>query len=171
MYTGHLHKGKGVQTLIQAAADIDGSVYVVGGYEDDIRWIQSSVTVPENVQFTGLIKPAAMPAYQVASDILVAPYTSDARDYISPLKLFEYMAAGKPIVTTTKPVLKEVVTHGENALLAEPGDPASLAERVTSLATDPDRQTALGTQARKDVEQYTWERRAARILAFIEGLE
>lgn len=151
MYTGHLHSGKGVETPVEAAAEITAQVYVVGGYEDDIERVCSERNVPDNVVFTGSVQPSEISIYQNASDILVAPYTTESRDFISPLKLFEYMATGNPVVATSRPILQEVLTHGENALLAEPNDPKDLARHVDELLTDKKRARAIADRTRADV--------------------
>jgi glycosyltransferase involved in cell wall biosynthesis len=169
VYTGHLHKGKGVEVLVDAAADISAPVYVVGGYEDDIERIRSERRVPENVVFTGFVQPSEIPSYQLAADVLVAPYTTASREFISPLKLFEYMAAGRPIVATGRPVLREVLTDGENALLARPDDPADLATQINALLADETLRATLSKQARGDVEAYTWTARADSILRFLRA--
>jgi glycosyltransferase involved in cell wall biosynthesis len=89
---------------------------------------------------------------------------------MSPLKLFEYMASGKPIVASDLPVLREILVEDRNALLYPPSDPAALAECLARLLADKSLATRLADQARQDVEDFTWERRAARILAHIGAI-
>ncbi|MDG5776199.1 glycosyltransferase family 4 protein [Haloarculaceae archaeon H-GB2-1] len=169
-YTGHLYPGKGGQVLAAAADRIDATVYVVGGYPADVERVKTTVEPADNVVLTGFVDPSDIPLYQVAADILVAPYTRSARDYISPLKLFEYMAAGRPIVASDLSVLKEVLTDGENALLAEPGDSDALAEAVTRVLSDTDLAQQLSATVSEQVRQYTWRRRAERILSYVQDL-
>jgi glycosyltransferase involved in cell wall biosynthesis len=168
VYTGHCYESKGVQDLVEAAVDIDATVLVVGGYDTDVERIKRNVGHPPNVTFTGFVEPSEIPAYQCAADVLVAPYTSDAREYISPLKLFEYMAAGKPIVASDLPVLQEVLTGGETVQFTPPEDPAALAGAISTLIEDAALANRLGDNARQDVEKYTWNRRAEGILGFLE---
>lgn len=170
-YTGHLYPGKGGTVLARAAHDIDGEVYIVGGHDEDIERIRSNVEISNNTTFTGFVDPSRVPLYQVAADILVAPYTHEARDFVSPLKLFEYMASGRPIVSSDLPVLKEVLTHRENAVLAEPGDSGSLADSIGHLLDTPQLAKQIAATATDQVEQYTWERRAERITTFTESLD
>ncbi|MEA5388511.1 glycosyltransferase family 4 protein [Haloarculaceae archaeon H-GB11] len=169
-YTGHLYPGKGGQILAAAADRIDATVYVVGGYPEDVERVKTTTEPTDNVVFTGFVDPSEIPLYQVAADVLVAPYTRNARDYISPLKLFEYMAAGRPIVASDLSVLKEVLSHGENALLAEPGDSDALADAVRRVLSDTDLAQQLSATVSKDVRQYTWNRRAQRILSYVQNL-
>lgn len=171
VYTGHLYRGKGAEVLARAANRISAEVYIVGGYPEDVDRVQKSVPETENLHFTGFVDPAMIPPYQIAADVLVAPYTQEARRFVSPLKLFEYMAAGCPIVATDLPVLHEVLTHEQNALLAEPGDECSLADEVNRLLSDEDLAARLSSAASADVNNYTWEQRATNILDYIDGLQ
>lgn len=170
MYTGHLYPSKDVDTLVQAAADFDASCYIVGGYPEDISRIEAEVTVPDNVTFTGFVPPSEIPLYQTAADVLVATVAEDPEmDYFSPLKLFEYMAAGKPIVVSQKPEYEEVLTHAKTTLFVEPGSVAGLAEAVETLRSDPRLSAELGRKARENAERYDWNVRAQNVLRAIRG--
>jgi glycosyltransferase involved in cell wall biosynthesis len=79
------------------------------------------------------------------------------------------MAAGVPILATDLPSIREVLRHGENAWLVPPGDPKALTEGIQHLLENPDLAERLARQARKDVRQYTWKRRAAVILRHVFG--
>ena len=168
MYTGHLYEGKGGELLVEAANGLDASVYVVGGYEEDIQRVQSSVGHPDNVVFTGFVDPAEIPRYQTAADILVAPYTEASRPWVSPLKLFEYMAAGRPVVASDREVLKEVLVDGENALLFPAGDADALRAAIERVLASEELANRLVTHARETVEAHTWQSRAAAILDWVE---
>ena len=100
------------------------------------------------------------------------PNTAQAaisREHTSPLKLFEYMAAGRPIVASDLPSLREVLRHGDNAWLVQPDDPAALAQGIQHLLAEPALAARLAAQAQEEVQAYTWEQRAERILSFVEG--
>jgi glycosyltransferase involved in cell wall biosynthesis len=79
------------------------------------------------------------------------------------MKLFEYMACGRPILCSDLPVLREVL-NPDNALLLPPGDVEAWVKALESLKSDPQLQTVLGAQTLSDVKSYTWERRAQHIL-------
>ena len=87
-----------------------------------------------------------------------------ARLFTSPLKLFDYMAAGVPIVASDLPSLREVLRDGENALLANAGDADAFAAAVRRLLADRSLADRLGRQARIDVQQYSWDARARTLL-------
>lgn len=166
IYTGHLYPQKGGDVLASVADEINGEVYIVGGYPEDIERVESLVST-DNVTFTGFVPPADIPLYQIGADVLVAPYTWNARSYLSPLKLFEYMAAGRPIVASQLPVLEEVLEDTYNVLFVEPGDSEELADGINEVLGDKDLSERLAENAFADVEKYSWENRADRILSFV----
>jgi glycosyltransferase involved in cell wall biosynthesis len=165
VYAGRVIAGKGVDVLLEAAGhlkDIGARVLVVGKvYEADYF-----SRAPENVTFTGFVAPSEVPQYLAAADIMVMPTTENLKyaAYTSPLKLFEYMATGRPVVASDLPVLREVLRHDENALLYRPRDATALASAVQRLWSEPAVGCALADQAWHDVQRYGWRARASRIL-------
>jgi glycosyltransferase involved in cell wall biosynthesis len=83
--------------------------------------------------------------------------------------MFEYMAAGKPIVATKLPAVMEVLKDGVNAVLVEPDNPAALARGIQHIVLDQAFARKIGENARRDVNNYTWQRRAGKILEFINS--
>jgi glycosyltransferase involved in cell wall biosynthesis len=106
---------------------------------------------------------------QAAADILVLPNTSNSMisNFTSPLKLFEYMTTGKPIVSSDLPAIKEILTDGENAVLVKAGNAKALASGIRRLLMDETLAEKISLQAQIDVHQFTWERRAQNILTFL----
>jgi glycosyltransferase involved in cell wall biosynthesis len=86
---------------------------------------------------------------------------------MSPLKIFEYMAAGLPIVTSDLPVLREILEPGRDAAMTPPGDADALAVAVRALALDPQERLRLAQSAHERLASNTWDTRAARILDFL----
>lgn len=170
MYTGHLYPGKGVTTLVEAAKQMDAAVYIVGGYQSDIERVKEQVGTPENVTYVGFVDPSMIPKYQIAADILVAPYTEESRPWVSPLKIFEYMAAGRPIVASDRKVLAEVLTHRENALIFEKSNPDRLSQRVIELLENKTLYYHISQKLQQDIQEYRWEERARRITTLIDKL-
>lgn len=166
MYTGRVNAGKGVGVLLAAAERFVPSsgahVVLVGKVYDE----QLRRSAPE-ATFTGFVAPSEVPAYLAAADVLVMPTTEDLAyaAYTSPLKLFEYMAAGRPVVASGLATVREVLRDGENALLYPPDDAGALATAVARLLEDPGLATRLADQAARDVREYAWNRRAERILS------
>ena len=172
MCTGHLYEGRGADLFLSLAKLFPRVQFVwVGGRAEDVQaWKQRAES--NNITFTGHIPNSELPLYQAAADILLLPYgrtimgssgTADSARVASPMKMFEYMAAGRAIVSADLPVIREVL-HENNAAFCEPGDLHSWQTALDDLLHDGNRRTALGDQAKRDAQQYTWLARAERIL-------
>ncbi len=171
-YVGHLYAWKGVDTLVRAARRCDPAVqwFIVGGVPPDLTRIRAAAADLPNVHVPGHLPPARARRYLTAADAAVIPFSARhaiAREYTSPLKMFEYMAAARPIVASDLPSLREVLQDGRNALLVAPDDPQALAEGVMRVLADPALAQRLAAAARQDADTRTWTRRAATILEFI----
>jgi glycosyltransferase involved in cell wall biosynthesis len=174
LYAGGLYAGRGLEELIEAIAGLPAVLVIVGGGEAAVidRARALAAARGAKVIFAGHLPPAEIPAYLFAADVLAMPYAAslatatgeDTAAWMSPLKMFEYMAAERSIVATDLPALREVLKPEVNALLAVPGSAASIREQVQRLLADPELGRRLARQARQDVEQFTWEARADRIL-------
>ena len=118
------------------------------------------------VRFIDRVPNAEVPYWIRACDVVTIPWawTEFSAHYTSPLKLFEYMAAGVPIVASRLPSLGEILKHGENGWLVEPGDPVELATGIEDILSNDKRSAGLAKQAGIDVQSYSWSNRAARIL-------
>jgi glycosyltransferase involved in cell wall biosynthesis len=120
-------------------------------------------------ELTGAVPHDRVPGLLCEADIGLAPYAPDAPSYFSPLKLFEYLAAGLAIVAADLPGVTDVVSTGSAVLIA-PGDARALAEGVAALAADPARRRRLGAAARALAPAHTWDRRARAILEAVAEL-
>jgi glycosyltransferase involved in cell wall biosynthesis len=166
-YTGRVNAEKGVGTLLEAARTLQGSpvhFLVVG--KRYASYAEPTHSNPANVTMTGFVPPSQVPDYVAASDILVMPTSASLpyAQFTSPLKLFEYMASGRPIICSDLPVLREVLRDGENAMLVAPDDSDEFVAAVQRLLAEPARRQALAAQALRDVTRYAWNERAARIV-------
>jgi len=172
MCTGHLYAGRGAELFLDLAESLPQAQFVwVGGRPEDIEaWKKRARS--ENVHFTGFIPNQNLPLYQVAADVLLMPYgrsimgssgTADSAAVASPMKMFEYMAAGRAIVSADLPVIREVLNEG-NAVFCKPDDVGDWRLVIESLLDDDAHRAKLGRQARQDVQGYTWVARAQRIL-------
>lgn len=175
VYAGHLYPWKGVGTLLDALPLLPGvQATVVGGHpkEPDLERLQdraAQLGVGDRVRFTGLVEPPCVAALLGEADVLVLPnvQTTISAAYTSPLKLFEYMAAGRPIVASDLPALREVVDE-ESAVLVEPGRPDALAAGIARLLDDRGLGHRLAARARLLVEEYSWAKRAERLERLME---
>lgn len=174
IYSGHLFAWKGVYTLIEAMsflADVD--CMIVGGLAADVAAVQQYTADRQikNVALVGQVAPTAVPSYLWAADVLVLPNSGKnkiSQLYTSPLKLFEYMAAGRPIIASDLPSLHQVLTHGRNAHLVAPDNPRALADGVLFLLNNKAYAAQISQQAQHDVQAYSWDQRAQRIVEFLE---
>jgi glycosyltransferase involved in cell wall biosynthesis len=173
-YVGSLYAGRGVDVVVELAARLPSNrFHVIGGSERDLEGWRSRAT-PPNLAFHGFVPPEKLAAWYAHLEVLLMPYQrrvavatgeSDTSRWMSPMKMFEYMAAGKAIVASDLPVLREVLKDGRNALLVPPDDLGGWERAVRRLLGDRDLARRLGAQARADLEgSYTWEARARKVL-------
>jgi len=171
LYTGHLYSWKGVDNLIAAAEFLDKDIliYLVGGTEKDIEKTKKQVSENKNIVVVGNRPHSEIPCWQKSADVLVLPNTAKekiSKYYTSPMKLFEYMASGTPIVASDLPSIREILNEN-NAVLVEPDNPAELARGIKKVLGDGAPAEKISKQAFADVQNYTWQKRAERILEFI----
>ena len=175
-YAGHLYAWKGVDVLLHALALLpEASGLIIGGHSAEpdlarVRQLAQRLGIRDRVTFTGIVDPARVAGHLAGARVLVLPNPESAIStlFTSPLKLFEYMAAGRAIVASDLPSIREVLADGRNALLVKPGDQAALAAGIRTLINDRDLAQRLARAAFEDAAQYTWERRAQRLEALFE---
>ncbi|HEY3345319.1 MAG TPA: glycosyltransferase [Anaerolineaceae bacterium] len=174
IYTGHFYAGRGMDVLIGLAMRFPQVHFLwVGGQAEDVNhWKQRLEKARlQNVTLTGFIENQRLPLYQAAGDILLMPYEQaiagssggNSADICSPMKMFEYMAAGRAILSSDLPVIREVLNE-QNAVFCPPGDPQAWQDTFAALLGAPARQQMLGLQARLDAPRYTWRAREERAL-------
>ncbi len=176
-YAGHLYPWKGPDVLVAALERLPGvRAVIVGGLagESDLGRVRALAErlVPGRVTFVGQVDPPQVPALLRSADVLALPNTPGRASsaYTSPLKLFEYMASGRPIVASDLPALREVLGPDTNAVLVEAGNPEALASGLARVLGDPALASRLAAQARDDVREWTWDKRAWRLDALLSGV-
>jgi glycosyltransferase involved in cell wall biosynthesis len=123
------------------------------------------------VTCAGAVNHDEVPKYMAAMDVVVVPYGTDAESYFSPLKLFEAMAMGKPVVGARLGEVAETLVDGETGLLYEPGRAGDLADKIAKILDTPTRGGELGQSARRAVlATHTWEHNARRTAAIAHTL-
>ncbi|NMC51656.1 glycosyltransferase family 4 protein [Candidatus Kuenenbacteria bacterium] len=174
-YTGHLYDWKGVQGLADAAKFLTEKEIIVfiGGSEEkfDLGRFRSRNEGNKRILILGYKPYAQMPLYLKAADVLVLPNSAGeqkSKSWTSPLKLFMYLASGTPIVAADLPSLTEILNK-DNAVLYQPDDSAAMATSIQKVLTDPSLSTKISAKARSDVQAHTWQKRAEKIVAFIQS--
>ena len=164
---------KGVKYLLEAMKELQSqqkfTALIVGGPSkdaDEYRGMAARLGLAEaDVRFTGEVPASRIPDMLNACDILTMPFPDlpHYRLHMSPLKMFEYMAAARPIVTSDLPTIRDVLTE-ETAYFCIPDDSASLARALEEIAQNPTQAGQKARAARMLVERHTWEERMRRIL-------
>ena len=167
VYCGNLYPDRGVEEILAAAKLLPHIHFVLaGGWDKDVAERRAQAKHMPNAAFPGFVPNGQLPGLLAAADCLLMPYSAkcNTAGWMSPLKMFEYMASGRPVIATDLPALRKHIEDGRNGLLVPSGDGAALAEAVKRLAGDPALAHRLGDQGREDVAPYSWDNRARDIL-------
>jgi glycosyltransferase involved in cell wall biosynthesis len=176
LYTGNfttLGEDKGISDILKALPAVSEALFVaVGGSEKDrVRYQKEAEVqrVEDRVRLEGYAPQRTLALYQRAADVLLMPFpdTPHYRSNMSPVKMFEYMASGVPIVATNLPTITEVL-NAANASLVPPGNPQALVAAVEALFKDKERGQALALRAKQDARRYNWDERSERVLSFLK---
>lgn len=168
LYAGSLYSWKGAETLIDAAKFMpDIMVYVVGGTPEDQERLgkQSS----NNVHFVPRVAHDEIQIWLSSADVLVLPNTAEeviSQYYTSPMKLFEYMASERPIVASDLPSIREILSE-DSGFFFKPDSPESVANAIMNVISERKVSMSRASRARELVCEYSWEKRAERILGKI----
>lgn len=170
VYTGHLYKWKGVDILVEAGKFLlpDIHIYIVGGTIKDLKKIRQKYHSP-NVHIVGWQEHSLIPYWDKAADVIVLPNSAKEKIgalYTSPLKLFEYMASGTPMVISDLPAMREVVKEGE-VVFFRPDDNNGLAVAIRFVFENRSYCREVAKNLQENVAQYSWETRATLIKNFI----
>jgi glycosyltransferase involved in cell wall biosynthesis len=161
VYAGSFFGWKGVADLVAAARELPGlRISLLGGDEDSIRRMREhALAGGAELEFTGRVSPQRVAQALEQACIAVLPNRADADSaFTSPIKLFEYMAAGCAIVASDLPAVREILAEDE-AVWIRPGDAQSLAAGLRRLAADPGLARALSARVRAKARRYTWVQR------------
>ncbi|MCJ7621995.1 MAG: glycosyltransferase family 4 protein [Anaerolineaceae bacterium] len=173
-YTGHFYSGRGIDLMLKLIPLFPQANFLfVGGQPEKVLGWQALLQQNDlrNTHTTGFIENRHLPLYQAAADILLMPYErsiagssgGNSAEICSPMKMFDYMAAGRAIISSDLPVFHEVLNE-KNAVLCPSEDPDAWMQAIADLVADPERRKKLGEQARTDAANYTWRKRAEKAL-------
>jgi alpha-maltose-1-phosphate synthase len=167
LFVGNFYVWHDVKTLLDSFARVmlaypDAHLVLVGdgALRKSMEQHSIDIGVSHAVHFTGLISHSEVPGFMASADIAIVPYPEmNQENWLSPLKLFEYMASARPIVASAVGQVADIIRHEKNGLLVPPGDADTMAEAIMRLLADKDLCGRLGRQARNDAaENHSWER-------------
>jgi len=166
-YVGSLQKWKGYDTFLKSYNYLEnkGNILylIVGAKKNQISALKNMY---KNIIFIPFVENYKIPLFLKASDILIIPNSSKyeiSLKYTSPLKLFEYMASKRPIIASNLPSIKNIVNEDE-VLFFEPDNEKDLASKIEFLISNKNLQEKLAKNAYKKVKNYTWNKRAKKIV-------
>lgn len=174
LYVGHFYKWKGVYTLIDSAKFLspDICVVLIGGVPIDIEKVRNYLREKqiENVFLFSFVPHRQVLKYIKSADILALPNTAKEErslKYTTPIKLFEYMASGVPILASDIPSFSHFLKNNENAVFCRPDDPNDIARKIDYLLKDKILMDKISSAALGNVEEFSWVKRTEKILDFI----
>lgn len=171
VYTGGLLAWKGVDVLVRAMRELpEVQLVVVGGMDADVRGLREQARGLPHVRIEGFQPPSRVPLYLAAGDVGVVPNRSKpaiSARYTSPLKVYEAMAAGLPLVVSDLPSLRAILAEDEARFVA-PDDPGALAHGLRTLLADEPARALLSSRLRTRAAAHTWDARARRLLDWME---
>ena len=176
LYAGSffVYEWKGVNILLKASKKFgDDFLFVlVGGKDYEIQEIKKGDTL-YNVMLIGHRPYKEIQYYMKSADVLVLPNKKGdqtSEKYTSPMKLFEYMASGNPIVASDLPSIREILNE-TNSVLVEPNSSDKLAESIKKVFNNENIADKIGKQSLVDIQNYSWEKRVVSILNFYNKIQ
>ena len=178
-YFGSFYKGRGINLIIQIAQRLGKYLFViVGGSKDQVMQYNKKVKDLDlqNIIISEFIPNDEITKHLLSCDILLMPYQNvlkvakngkDTSRWMSPLKMFEYMATRKPIISSNLQVLKEILINRRNAILVEPGDVNQWVFAIKEIANDSVLRNYISNNAYDDVKKYSWNNRVLLINKYI----
>lgn len=170
-YTGHLHQGRGIDIIVECAKRLPQyDFHVIGGDDKDIlHWRQQASA---NLSFHGFVEPGLISSVCRHCDVLMMPYQTNlalpytqanTSGWMSPMKLFEYMASRRAIIASDLPVLREVLDE-HMAILVSPDDAGEWVAAIERCSDSQFRNRLARNAYEAFLKNYTWEKRAEKVL-------
>lgn len=173
-YIGSLYPGRGVDILLDVARRLPAHEFLVVGGQDAAVAELKAAGIPTNVTLAGFVPPGDLDQWYEKMDVLLMPYSDqgvstasggETSRFMSPLKMFEYMATGIPLISSDLPVLREVLTDEYDALFVSARDVDEWERAVSRLAASATLRARIGGNAKETLlREYTWDVRAKAVL-------
>ena len=168
LYAGRFYDWKGLEILSALALKKSIAFYVVGGTKDELETMTDK-KIPQNIVCAGPCDYQDIPTWLAAADLLVAVGTRKnpySYYHTSPMKIFEYMAARRPILAADTPAIKQIVTD-EEASFYKPDDPEDFSSMIETVIDDSKTAEAKVQKAHEKMQKFSWNNRARDILSFV----
>lgn len=176
-YSGHLYDGRGVDIIIDIARTMEKlNFLIVGGNNSDIQRLKKTTEGLRNIYFAGFLPNEKIPQILKACDILLMPYQQklnistgslNTSGWMSPLKMFEYMATEVPIISSDLPSLREVL-NDDNSFFCRPDNVDDWKKMIRFITENKEDAKRKAKKAMQDVKSYDWKARCAGILSYLE---
>ncbi|MFH1661890.1 MAG: glycosyltransferase family 4 protein [Candidatus Falkowbacteria bacterium] len=179
MYAGHLYEWKGIDIIIKIASELreDKNIFfiIIGGLNSDVYKYKKICEVKKinNIKFLGYKNKKDIPSYLKTADILLLPNhpsTVESVKFTSPIKMFEYMASNVPIVASDLPSIKEILNNN-NSILVDPSNSNIFIKAINKILNNKEFAKNIANVACEDVKNYTWEKRAIKILQKLNDIK
>ena len=177
LFVGNLAPWQGIEDLFKAlpvaltdAPTLRAIVIGDGSARSALNRLATDLGVQDSVQFTGLVPHETVPLYIGAADVCIATSSREMNERVgrSPLKLYEYMACGRPVIATDVPGVRQVILDSAAGILVSPKDPMALGKAISGLLANPDRARAMGDCGRRyAVDECSWVRTSERVEAVL----
>lgn len=177
LFIGRIDIDKGIESILQLAARTPDVVYSLLGFSqlDSENWVLRVAKERglENIRKYPWVAVDTLAHYLFAADILIIPPTAEPLmkhgTTVMPIKTYQYMAANRPILAPALPDVKTVLNE-TNAVVVEPDNTDAAEAGIRKILDDPKFAESIAAQAKKDSEDYSWERRAGRIISYINEM-
>lgn len=172
LYVGRFYDWKGMQILQQASQELAEkgiSIYLVGGTKEEFEATTKKPSSP--LYFGGSAEHKDIAKWCSAADVLLVLGTSSnefSYRYTAPMKLFEYLASGRPVVAVDTPAIRSLVSESEVEFYV-PDDSVDLAHKILSVFSNPEKSKQAVVKGLQRAREHTWARRAERIIAFSQS--
>tara|TARA_B100001989_G_C24532103_1_gene462205 strand:- start:13 stop:1161 length:1149 start_codon:yes stop_codon:yes gene_type:complete len=177
-YFGHLYQGRGIEIVLEIAKYLPKTLFIIsGGNKKEIDFFER-MNINNNVIFKGYCSHGDVIKNSRLFDALLMPYqsnvgigikNSDTSKWMSPMKMFEYMSTGVPIISSDLPVLREILEDTVNCLLSKPNDVKSWVENIIKLKNNKSLGLEISRKAFEDYKlKYTWQIRAKKLIEIYE---
>ncbi|HET8862572.1 MAG TPA: glycosyltransferase family 4 protein [Solirubrobacterales bacterium] len=174
LYQGGFAPNRGLRTLVLSAHGLERGTIVLMGWgrlEDELRELIETEGLGDRVQIVDPVPPGEVVAAAATASIGVIPYEPVGLNntLCCPNKLFDYLAAGLPVVASRLPELSRIVEQGELGLTFTPGEPGALGVALNEILADRERYGRMRERAHEAAERYTWEQESKKLLALYDG--